>query len=141
MVACIRDKDFRRTGDADNRHGVAGVHGIDNFERTLAGFVETCARAAGIRRIGSVHAGGCVEQEGDLSGGDGGNDDERTREREHQQRENDELQEQEQVTAQALPRGVRFAILKQLLPEEGAGDGDFASAQAQHVEQDDGNCQ
>ena len=43
---------------------------------------------------------------------------ERTRQREDQQRQNDQLQEQQQIAAQALPGRVGLAVLQQAAARE-----------------------
>jgi hypothetical protein len=62
----------------------------------------------------------------------------RLREGEECRAEDDELEEKEQVLAEALEGGVGLEVLDCLLPEERCGDFDVAPAELEKVEDEEG---
>ena len=123
----------------DQHHAVPGAQGVDDFQGLAFG----CFKACTFGDIVGVHAGGGVNEQGHLAAADCGDDGEGAGQGQHQGCQYQQLQEQEEVAAQALPGGIRFGILQDLLPEEVAADGGFATAQFEQIEQDDGQgeCQ
>ena len=126
--------DAGRLPHFDQGHLAAAAEIVDDLARFRFGGSE-----AGWLDVAGLHGGGGIEQHNGVAAGKRGDGNKRPCQSKDQRSQNQQLQKEEQIAPQLLPRGIRFAVAHQLLPEEGAAHQHFAPPQAQHVEQDDGD--
>jgi hypothetical protein len=136
LVAAARGQHARLRPGGDQGHAVLHAQPVDQRLDGRAGPRET----RGLDIAGG-HRCGAVEQDDQIALGDHLAAHPGPGEREHERDHDQQLQEEQQVALEALPRRVGRAVAHDQLPEQGARDRHLAAAQPQHVQDDDGRGQ